>query len=132
MARYRRIDPRTWNDEKFRGFDFFTQDLWLYILTNPQTNQIGLYVWRHEFALSDLLPRWRSAAAFFAETARANDPRLAWNLLECLCGTDDADLRRAYQRAWVALIDALLVAYHEPSRVLFIQNFLRYEPPSRI
>jgi hypothetical protein len=55
MGHYRKIDPRLWNDEKFRCFDSFAQDLWLYILTNPQTNQVSLYVWRHEFALSDLL-----------------------------------------------------------------------------
>lgn len=96
MGHYRKIDPRLWNDEKFRCFDFFAQDLWLYILTNPQTNQVGLYVWRDEFALADLLPRWHAAATFFAETARVNDPRLDDNVFECLCGTNDSARRTAY------------------------------------
>lgn len=128
MSRYRKIDPRIWNDEKFRKLDFFAQDLWNYILTNPQTNQIGLYVYRHENALSDLLPRWESCASLLADIARSNGCKEI-NLQEMITGTNCDDLRRAYHRAMEALIQAHMVGYFSTSRIMFICNFFRYETP---
>jgi len=127
MAKYRRIDTRIWNDEKFRAWDSFTEDLWLYILTNPQTNQVGLYVYRHEAAMADLLPKWESAASAFRDMAKENGSQVSY---EELTGSDNSSLIRAYHRAWQALISGRRIAYHSPSRVLFVCHFLRYEPPA--
>ena len=47
MARYRKIDPRMWGDEKFRSLSKpqpNAQTLWQYLLTGPHTNGLpGLY-----------------------------------------------------------------------------------------
>ena len=47
MARYRKIDPRIWGDDKFRSVSKpqpNAQSLWLYLLTGPHTNGCpGLY-----------------------------------------------------------------------------------------
>jgi hypothetical protein len=95
MGHYRKIDPRLWNDENFRCFDFFAQDLWLYILTKPRTNQVSLYVWRHEFALSDLLTHELPGALL----AHA---QLSSNLVEC------PFLRRARARMWCSAISRMV------------------------
>ena len=47
MARYRKFDLRTWNDEKFRALTSFPpsgQSLWIFLLLGPQTTSIpGLF-----------------------------------------------------------------------------------------
>ena len=37
MARYRKVDPRVWNDAKFRALSQDTKTLWLFLLTAPQS-----------------------------------------------------------------------------------------------
>jgi len=127
---YRKINTRIWNDEKLRALDFFAQDLWFYILTNDQTNQVGIYVWRHEHAQADLIPRWRAFAEQLVEMAASLNLEMRGLTLELLVGQDDANLRRAYHRAWQALVQAEMIHYHEPTRVLFVAKFLKYEPPA--
>lgn len=95
MGHYRKIDPRLWNDEKFRCSDFFAQELWLYILANPQTNQVSLYVWRHEFTLSDLLTHELPGGLL----AHA---QLSANLVVC------PFLRRARARMWCSAISRMV------------------------
>lgn len=41
MARYRKIDPRIWNDEKFRTMSHEGQRLFLFVLTHPSLTMIG-------------------------------------------------------------------------------------------
>jgi hypothetical protein len=41
MSRYRKIDPRTWNDEKFTAFDPFEKLLWFALLTHPLMTPMG-------------------------------------------------------------------------------------------
>lgn len=41
MARYRKIDPRIWNDEKFRTMSHEGQRLFLFVLTHPALTMIG-------------------------------------------------------------------------------------------
>ena len=45
MARYRKTDPRMWNDyDKFRTMSHEgSQLVWIYMLTGPDSNRIGLY-----------------------------------------------------------------------------------------
>lgn len=54
MARYRKIDPRIWNDDKFRMMSHIDQLAWLYILTGPDSNRIGLYQFSVARAAEDI------------------------------------------------------------------------------
>lgn len=41
MAKYRKIDPRIWNDKKFYSASLSCQHLFLFILTHPQMTPVG-------------------------------------------------------------------------------------------
>ncbi len=41
MARYRKIDPRIWNDEKFRNLSDDGQLIFLFVLTHPHMTSLG-------------------------------------------------------------------------------------------
>jgi len=41
MAKYRKIDPKIWNDEKFYTASLSCQHLFLFILTHPQMTPVG-------------------------------------------------------------------------------------------
>lgn len=41
MAKYRKIDPRIWNDEKFYTASLSCQHLFLFILTHPSMTPVG-------------------------------------------------------------------------------------------
>jgi len=43
MARFRKIDPRIWTDEQFRGFSHVEKLAWFYLLTGSDVNSVGLY-----------------------------------------------------------------------------------------
>lgn len=43
MARYRKIDPRIWNDSKFASLSHEGQRLFLYILTHPSMTSLGAF-----------------------------------------------------------------------------------------
>lgn len=43
MARYRKIDPRIWNDAKFASLSHESQRLFLYILTHPSMTSLGAF-----------------------------------------------------------------------------------------
>jgi hypothetical protein len=53
-ARYRKIDPRIWTDEKFRRLTAEEQRITLYVLTAPQCNRIGLFSFSPGKAAEDL------------------------------------------------------------------------------
>ena len=45
MARYRKVDPRLWDDERFVDFDDLKRSLWLLLLTGPAVEPIpGLQI----------------------------------------------------------------------------------------
>ena len=43
MARYRKLGPQIWNDAQFREMPTQEKLAWVYLLTGPNTNAIGLY-----------------------------------------------------------------------------------------
>jgi len=53
MARYRKIDPRTWKDEKFRALSSDEKLIAFYVLT-AQSNRIGLFNFSPAMAAEDL------------------------------------------------------------------------------
>ena len=54
MARYRKIDPRIWNDAKFSSLSNDAKLLFLYLLTSPQTQMIGAVPMRAESVAAEL------------------------------------------------------------------------------
>ena len=53
MARFRKIDPRTWRDEKFRRLDPMDKLIVFYILTG-QANRIGLFSFSPAMAVEEI------------------------------------------------------------------------------
>lgn len=54
MARYRKIDPRIWNDAKFSRLSNDAKLLFIYLLTSPQTQMIGAVPMRAESVAAEL------------------------------------------------------------------------------
>lgn len=54
MARYRKIDPRIWNDAKFSHLSNDAKLLFIYLLTSPQTQMIGAVPMRAESVAAEL------------------------------------------------------------------------------
>lgn len=54
MARYRKIDTRIWNDAKFSKLSNGAKLLFMYLLTSPQTQQIGAVPLRAESVAAEL------------------------------------------------------------------------------
>ena len=54
MARYRKIDPRIWNDAKFSSLSNDAKLLFIYLLTSPQTQMIGAVPMRAESVAAEL------------------------------------------------------------------------------
>jgi hypothetical protein len=88
MARYRKLDLRTWNDQKFRALSPLKpsgQGLWLYLILGPQSSNIPGLFEASEVALADRLG-WSLEAfreafreAFVKGMAKADwKARLVW------------------------------------------------------
>lgn len=43
MARYRKIDPRIWNDEKFASLSHEAQRMFFFVLTHPSMTALGAF-----------------------------------------------------------------------------------------
>lgn len=54
MARYRKIDPRIWNDAKFSHLSNDAKLLFIYLLTSPQMQMIGAVPMRSESVAAEL------------------------------------------------------------------------------
>ena len=52
--RYQKIESRIWNDERFVQLTPMQQRLFLYILTSPHGNLIGIYVLKKGYIIEDL------------------------------------------------------------------------------
>jgi hypothetical protein len=52
--RYQRIFTQIWNDEKFTSMSPGAQRLFLYLLTCPHSNLIGLYILKNGYIMEDL------------------------------------------------------------------------------
>lgn len=54
MSRYTTVESIIWHDEKFRGLDEDARILFLYLLTSPHSNMMGLFYLPELYACSDL------------------------------------------------------------------------------
>lgn len=43
MAKYRKVDPRIWNDEKFRSMSDAAQLVFLFVMTHPHQTSLGAF-----------------------------------------------------------------------------------------
>lgn len=53
-AKYRKVDPRVWSDERFTGLSTEGKLLAMYCLTSPQANRIGLFRFSLALAREDV------------------------------------------------------------------------------
>ncbi len=99
MSRYRKIEVKTWGDEKFCRLSRIPpcgQGLWLYLLSGPHTGPIpGLF---------------RAGRASLAE-------ELGWDL-------------KAFDKAFKELADEGMVKGDAGTRLIWIPNAIRHNPPA--
>ena len=54
MARYRKVDPRIWKDERFLTLNEAEKLVAVYCLTCPQSNRVGIFNFSPAMAAEDL------------------------------------------------------------------------------
>lgn len=94
MSRYRKVDPRIWNDAKFRSLDDQGKLAFFFLLTHPHMTAIG--------------------------AMRASIPGLAAEI-----GWPVEAFREAFRKA----SSKGMVEYDETASLVWLPNFLRYNPP---
>lgn len=70
MARYRKIDPRIWNDEKFASLSHEGQRMFLFVLTHPSMTSLGAFRISREGMAAELGLNEKGFAEPFAELLR--------------------------------------------------------------
>ena len=94
MARYRKVDPRIWNDAKFRALDDQGKLAFFFLLTHPHMTAIG--------------------------AMRASVPGLA---AEIGWSTE------AFAEAFRDVLSKGMAEHDEEASLMWLPNFLRYNPP---
>lgn len=94
MARYRKIDPRIWNDAKFSALSHEAQRAFFFVLTHPAMTALGAFRITREGMAAELGLAGKGFAEPFGE-----------------------------------LLEKGLVKYDESAFLLFVPNFLKYNPP---
>jgi hypothetical protein len=97
MGRYRKIDSRIWNDEKFRDLTDDAKFIFLFLLTHPHLTSLG--------------------------AMRANEAGLAYELGWDLDKVSVKGLANPSER----VTDTLSKGFREPFAELFRKGFLRYD-----
>lgn len=102
MAKYRKIDPRIWNDAKFSSLSHEAQRLFLYILTHPSMTSLGAFRATPEGLMSEIgIP----------------------------CEQCYEQCSTHCKNTFDALVVQGMVKYDAPSRTVFAPNFLKYNAP---
>lgn len=103
MGRYRKIEIRTWADDKFLTLSSPSpngQTLWFYLLTGPHTNSIpGLFV--------------------IGKSA----------LAEALKWDETDDLLDGFRKAFQELLDAKMIRFDQKTRLVWIPKAIKYNLP---
>lgn len=94
MARYRKIDPRIWNDAKFSALSHEAQRAFFFVLTHPAMTALGAFRITREGMAAEL----------------------------GLAG-------KGFTEPFEELLAKGLVKYDESAFLLFVPNFLKYNPP---
>lgn len=91
--RYQKIYTQVWNDEKFVELSPAAQRFFLYLLTAPSSNLIGIYILKEGYACDDLK-----------------------------CSQKD------FQKLLAEVLQKELISYDKKHKVVFIKNFLKFNP----
>ncbi len=110
--RYRKVSPRVWRDEKFARLTPAQKLLYLYAITGPQSNRIGLGVFSPAMAAEDL--------GFDA-------PHLTHS--EGVEGGVPPPLRESFAEAFAKVRNMFDWGWDPTTRVLFIPKWFVYNPP---
>jgi hypothetical protein len=100
-VRYQYIASRIWSDEKFKRLTEQQQRLFLYVLTCPHGNLLGLFFLPIGYISSDLKPFGKPL------------PK---------------DFEKGIQKDLEALREEGLIDYDENTEICWVKNFLRYNP----
>lgn len=106
MAKYRKIDPRIWNDAKFASLTHEGQRLFLYILTHPSMTSLGAFRATPEGLMSEI----------------GIDPSQSVDQCTGQC-------TKHCKNTFDALIAQGLVKYDDTCKTVFAPNFIKYNPP---
>ena len=109
MARYRKIDPRIWNDYKFLSLSIYGRMMFLFILTHPNMTFIGALRGTREGLAREL-----------ASTAGSGE--------DLTGGTTEA-LMEAYAKGYDELLGKALVEEDKKSNFVYAKNFLKFNLP---
>ena len=94
MSRYRKVDPRIWNDAKFRALDDQGKLVFFFLLTHPHMTAIG--------AMRASVPGLAAEIGWSAE---------------------------AFREAFLEASEKGMVRHDEKASLVWLPNFLRYNPP---
>lgn len=108
MAKYRKIDPRIWNDKKFRSLSAEGQRLFLYILTHPSMTSLGAFRATPEGLMSEI------GIEHTNEHCKEQCCEQCFN--KC-------------KNPFDALKKLCLIKYDEFSKTVFAPNFIKYNQP---
>ena len=106
MGRYRKIDPRIWNDAKFSSLSHEGQRLFLYVLTHPSMTSLGAF---------------RATPDGLMAEIGINDEQCNEH-----CREQCTEHR---QNTFDELLVKELVKYDEKSKTVFAPNFIKYNAP---
>lgn len=106
MGRYRKIDPRIWNDAKFSSLSHEGQRLFLYVLTHPSMTSLGAFRATHDGQMAEI---------------GINDEQCNEH-----CREQCTEHR---QNTFDELLVKELVKYDEKSKTVFAPNFIKYNAP---
>lgn len=100
MSRYSRIKTRIWNSQNFRRLPDETKLFWLYLLTCPHGNLLGMFVLRPGYAKDDL----------------------KWSEKKC------KKALKGLLNGFETVNDDGLVSYDETVHLILIKNYLKHNP----
>lgn len=106
MAKYRKIDPRIWNDAKFASLTHEGQRLFLYILTHPSMTSLGAFRATPEGLMSEI----------GINTLQSVEQCTGQCTQHC-------------KNTFDALLVQGLVKYDDTCKTVFAPNFIKYNPP---
>lgn len=108
MARYRKIDPRIWNDEKFTSLSVYARMMFLFVLTHPNMTFIGAF--------------------------RASKAGLSQELASTQGSSEGITegLAEAYEKGFDELIEKALIWHDPKANFVFARNFVKYNLPESL
>lgn len=155
MARYRKIDVRIWDDQKFRSLTRMEpsgQALWLYLLTNRYTTSVpGIFAarkaamadelkWsgeRFDESFSELFSQgmanadWDAGVVWLPNAFRYNtppNPNVVRGWVQCLDEIPECELKTEAVRSLISQVERLGKPYAKPLREWFGKPFRHGSP----